>query len=301
MTAFYYGLTVLIWGTTWIAIKNQIGIVPIEASIAYRFALAGTVLLLVLLMTRRLHPIALRHHPLIALQAACLYSCNFICLYMAMFHVPSGVVSVVSSAVAIFNIMNAFILGGRRPERRVLTGAVMGVAGIVCLSWDSVTGATFAYETIKGVAVALLGAWFFSIGNLVSARNQEHGLPIASVNAWAMLYGAAIVSLFAVARGVPFTFDPSPVYVASLIHLAMFGSIIAFIAYLTVVGRLGPEKAGYMTVLCPAVAVLISMLFENYRLTPLAGVGLAAVLVGNVLVLMKGPKASAMAASLEQS
>lgn len=289
VTAFYYVLTVLIWGTSWIAIKNQLGVVPFEASIAYRFALAGVVLFLVLLLTHRLRPIPARHQPYVLLQALCLFSCNFVCFYIAARHVPSGIISVVFSSATILNLVNAFLLHGRRPAPRVLAGAGFGVAGITCLFWETVTGAELSHATIAGLGLALLGTWFFSAGNFVSARNQSHGLPVASVNAWAMLYGAGIIALFAFARGVPFAFDPSPAYVGSLIHLAIPGSVIGFTTYLTVAHRLGPERAAYMTVLSPVVALSISVFFEGYRLTPVAGVGLVAVLLGNVLVLAKRP------------
>lgn len=289
VTAFYYALTVFIWGTTWIAIKNQLGVVPIEASIAYRFALAGVVLFVVLALARRLHPIPARHQPYVVLQALCLFSCNFVCFYIATHYIPSGIVSVVFSAATIFNLVNAFLIHGRRPAPRILAGAALGVAGITCLFWETVTGAELSRDTTTGLALALLGTWFFSAGNLVSARNQNHGLPVVSVNAWAMLYGAGIVALFALARGVPFAFDPSPVYVGSLVYLAIPGSVIGFTTYLTVVHRLGPERAAYMTVLFPVVALTISVFFEGYRVAPLAGIGLAAVLLGNVLVLVRRP------------
>lgn len=289
MITFYYALTVFIWGTTWIAIKNQLGVVPIEASIAYRFALAAAVLFLILKLSRRLHPVPARHQPYVVLQALCLFSCNFICFYFATNYIPSGIVSVVFSAATIFNLINAFLVHGRRPAPRILAGAAIGVAGITCLFWETVAGAALDHETAIGLALALLGTWFFSAGNLVAARNQSHGLPVTSVNAWAMLYGAGIVSLFALARGVPFAFDPSPVYIGSLLYLAIPGSVIAFTTYLTVVHRLGPERASYMTVLFPVVALTVSIFVEGYRMTPLAGVGLAAVLLGNLLVLAKKP------------
>jgi len=285
--AFYYVLTVFIWGTTWIAIKNQLGVVPIEASIAYRFALAGAVLFLLALFTRRLQSIAARHQPFVVLQALCLFSCNFICFYIATWYIPSGVVSVVFSAATIFNLANAFVFHGRRPAPRILAGAALGVVGIACLFWETLAGAALDHDTATGLALSLLGTWFFSAGNLVSARNQRHGLPTMSVNTWAMLYGAAFVALFALARGVPFSFDPSPLYVASLLYLAIPGSVIAFTTYLAVVHRLGPERAAYMTVLFPVVALTVSFFFENYRVTPLAGIGLTFVLLGNVLVLAR--------------
>jgi drug/metabolite transporter (DMT)-like permease len=284
MTGLCYALTVLIWGTTWIAIKTQLGVVPIEASIAYRFAVAGALLFVGLTVAKRLQPIPLRHHPYVFLQSICLFSCNFLCFYIAETLVPSGIVSVIFSAATIFNLANGMVAFGQRPSARILVGAAFGVAGIVCLFWNEAAAATFDRNVAIGVMLALLGTWFFSVGNLVSVRNRKHGLSVASVNAYGMLYGAGIVSAFAAIRGVEFTFDPSAPYVGSLLYLAIFGSVIGFTTYLTVVNRLGADKAAYMTVLFPIVALTISMFFEDYQLGPLAALGLCAVLVGNVLV-----------------
>jgi drug/metabolite transporter (DMT)-like permease len=287
VTALFYALTVLIWGTTWIAIRYQLGTVPVEASVVYRFALAGAILFIGLGAMGRLRVIPRGQQPWIILQALCLFSCNFICFYIATSYIPSGVVSVVFSSATIFNMINALLFHRSRPSGRILVGAFAGVVGITCLFSDTLTVAALDSNTAKGLALALLGTWFFSAGNLVSARNQRHGLQVASVNAWAMLYGAAIVALFAVFRGVPFAFDASPTYVGSLLYLAIPGSVIGFTTYLTVVHRLGPERAAYMTVLFPVVALSLSVLFENYGFTPIAGLGLSFVLLGNVLVLMK--------------
>ena len=108
MTAFLYALTVLIWGTTWIAIKAQLGSVAVQASIAYRFALAGTVLFAALAVSGKLQRIPLRQQPFVLLQALCLFSCNFACFYNATRFMPSGLVSVVFSAATIFNMANSF-------------------------------------------------------------------------------------------------------------------------------------------------------------------------------------------------
>ncbi len=137
MTAFYYALTVLIWGTTWIAIHYQLGLVPVEASVVYRFALAGAVLFIGLGVMGRLRVIPLGQQPWIVLQALCLFSCNFICFYIATGYIPSGVVSVVFSAATIFNMINAFLFHRRRPSGRILVGGSLGVVGIACLFNDT--------------------------------------------------------------------------------------------------------------------------------------------------------------------
>ena len=106
-------------------------------------------------------------------------------------------------------------------------------------------------DTWRGLWMCLLATWFASIGNIISARNQHNGIPVVQTNAWGMAYGALIMAVFALASGVPFNYDTSFSYSLSLIYLAVFGSILAFGAYLTLVGRIGADKAAYAAVLFP--------------------------------------------------
>lgn len=102
-----------------------------------------------------------------------------------------------------------------------------------------------------------------------------------------MLFGAVALTIYAVARGIQFNFDPSPLYVGSLIYLAIFGSVIAFGCYLTLVGKIGADKAAYANLLFPIVAVLISAYAENFVLNSRLLVALAVILFGNYLMYFR--------------
>ena len=139
--------------------------------------------------------------------------------------------------------------------------------------------------TVMGVAWALGATASASLGNMVATRNQRQPLPILQVNGWAMLYGATITGAAAFAMGERFSFDYSWRYVTSLAYLAVFGSILAFSAYLTLMKRIGAHRAGYTMVAVPVVALLISTWLEDLRWTANLWAGVALCLVGNVLVL----------------
>lgn len=287
MTAFLYGLTVLIWGTTWIAIKMQLGPVAIEASIIYRFTLAGLCLFAILLVGRRLQAIPWRQQPFILLQGLCLFCLNFLCFYTATQYIVSGLTAVIFSMATILNVLNSYIFHRRIPTASTVIGAILGVIGVVGLFWEGIAGKAMDTEMLLGLGLAVLGTYFFSLGNIVSARNTKQGISVASANAHAMIYGSVVMSVIALSQGVAFSFDPSLPYVGGLLFLAIPGSVIAFTTYLWVVGRLGPEKAAYMTVLFPVVALSISTIWEGYVWAPSAFVGLVAILIGNILVLTK--------------
>lgn len=279
-----YLLTVLIWGTTWIALKLQLGEVAIPLSIAYRFALAALVLFVLLRLSGKLQVLGRRGQLFCLLQGLCLFCLNFMCFYTASQWIPSGLVAVVFSTATLWNALNARLFFGRRLAANVLWGGLFGLGGLSLLFWPELADHTASRETLRGLGLALLGTLFFSAGNMLSSVQQQAGLRPLSTNAWGMLYGALILVGYCVVTGVPLSFDSSPRYLGSLLYLAIPGSVIGFTAYLTLVGRMGPERAAYCTVLFPLVALNISAVLEGYQWTLPGLLGLLLVMLGNVLV-----------------
>ena len=286
MNAFLYLLTVLIWGSTWIAIKWQLGVVPAPVSIAYRFWIAAVVLLVILVVSgRQVRPPRQAWRYLTA-QGVALFCCNFLCFYYASQWVPSGLVAVVFSTAPLWNSINGRLFLGRPLQPQVVLGALLGLAGIAMLFLPQMSGHWTDGGMLRGLGLAVLGTLFFSTGNLLSSRMQALGLTPWLTNTWAMFIGAGVLTLLGLLLGMPFTIEPSMRYVGSLLYLAVPGSVIGFTAYLLLVGRLGPEKAAYCTVLFPVVALTISTFFEGYHWNALAFAGLACVLGGNLLAFL---------------
>jgi drug/metabolite transporter (DMT)-like permease len=279
-----YLLTVLIWGTTWIALKLQLGEVAIPLSIAYRFALAALVLFAILLLGRRLQRLDRRGQLLCLAQGLCLFCLNFMCFYTASQWIPSGLVAVIFSTSTLWNALNARVFMGRRIAANVLLGGALGLCGLGLLFWPELAGHEASRETLIGLGLALLGTLCFSAGNMLSSLQQQAGFRPLTTNAWGMLYGALLLLGYCLASGVPFAFEVNTRYISSLLYLAIPGSVIGFTAYLTLVGRMGPERAAYCTVLFPVVALNISVFVEGYQWTLPALLGLGLVMVGNVLV-----------------
>ncbi|MDA7087195.1 DMT family transporter [Pseudomonas sp. SA3-5] len=288
-----YLLTVLIWGTTWIAIKLQMGEVAIAASIAYRFALAAAVLFAVLLLSGRLQTLDRRGQVICLIQGLCLFCINFLCFYTASQWIPSGLVAVIFSTATLWNALNARLFFKQKVAANVLAGGALGLAGLGLLFWPELAGHAASRETLLGIGLSLIGTLCFSAGNLLSSLQQKAGLKPLTTNAWGMLYGALMLVVICLVNGTPFGFEWSTRYVGSLLYLAIPGSVIGFTAYLTLVGRMGPERAAYCTVLFPVVALNISVFVEGYQWTAPALVGLVLVMLGNVLVFRK-PKPPAL-------
>jgi len=258
-----YLLTVLIWGTTWIALKLQLGDVAIPVSIVYRFGFAALILFAMLLFSGKLQPVNRRGQLICLAQGLCLFCVNFMCFLHASQWIPSGLVAVVFSTSTLWNALNARIFFRQKIARNV------------------------SHETLIGLGLALLGTLCFSAGNMLSSVQQKAGLRPLTTNAYGMLYGAAMLSVYCLISGTPFTFEWNTRYIGSLLYLVIPGSVIGFTAYLTLVGRMGPERAAYCTVLFPVVALNVSAFAEGYQWTAPALMGLVLVMLGNVLVFRK--------------
>lgn len=292
-----YTTTVLIWGLTWIAIKFQLGDVDPLLSVTYRFALASVLLLAFSRFTGRKLRFTRREHFYMALQGVFLFSVNYWLVYAAELHVTSGLVAIVFSTIVFMNVIVGALFIGAPVRPQVVFGASLGLLGVGLLFWPEVVGISLSDAAVLGLLLGLGGTLSASLGNITSARNQRAGLPVVQTNAFGMGYGALLMFLVAAITDAPITFTPTVAYVGSLLYLSIFGSVLAFGAYLTLIGRIGADKASYNSMLFPLVALFISTLVEDYRWSAPALVGVALILAGNFLVLTRRRRALPAAAT----
>ncbi len=282
-----YAATVLIWGSTWLAIKYQLGIVAPEVSIAYRFAIATVILFAYCVATRRRLRFGLRDHMGMAMQGVLLFSLNYFVFYLATFHLTTGLIAVVFSTMVIMNTLFGALLYRSPVRPRVVVGGLMGLAGLALVFLPELRVFDLGRQGSVGLLLSFLGSVLASLGNMASVGNQRRGLPVVQANAWGMGYGTMIMVALALFRGQPFNFDPSFSFTASLLYLGLFGSVFAFGCYLTLLGRIGADRAAYATVLFPIIALGLSTWFEDFQWTATAGLGIALVVAGNVVALAR--------------
>ena len=280
----------LIWGSTWLAITYQLGVVAPEVSVAYRFALASACLAAWCAVSGASLRFSRRNHMFLAAFGATLFGLNYIAVYWAEQFVASGLVAVVFSTIVFMNPIGARLAFGATLTLRTLVAAALGVAGVALLFLPELDAARYGGSPALGIAFAFGGTMIASGGNMIAVRNHKAGLPTFPATAWGMAYGALIAALVATVTGVPWTFDLRAGYVASLFYLAVFGSVAAFGAYLTLLQRIGAGPAAFVNVVVPIVALLLSTLFEHYRWTWVAALGVGLALIGNALALLPARK-----------
>lgn len=276
---------VAIWGSTWLAITYQLGEVAPEASVFYRFLLASAMIFAYCRFRGLSLRFSRREHLWMALQGVLMFCVGYVFVYYAEQHVVSGIVAVGYSASPLLNLVLMRLIFGKAMSRRVALGGALGLLGIMLVFWPEFGTMRAGGDTRVGILFALASVFISSLGNMAAHRNQSAGLPIWQTMAWGMLYGAAGTFAMAMALGKSFTFLWTPAYVLSLVYLAVFGSILAFGGFLTLLGRIGPARTGYVGVMVPIVALAISASFEGFHWQALTWMGIAVSVAGNVIVL----------------
>ena len=277
-----YSMVVFGWSTSWLPLKWQLGVVAPEVSLLWRFVIAATVMFVISIYLRQSLIFHWRTHLRLALLGLCIFSTNFALFYHGGKGVASGLLAVVFSSASLVNVVMTAVLGRSRPRIAHLFAAMVGLTGVVCLFWQELR---LSNTALTSLALCLIGTLFFCTGNMVSAECQKCGIPIFASASWGMLYGACYLALFSFISNHEFTIEPTAKYVLGLVWLALVSSVMTFAAYLSLIGRIGPSRAGYATVIFPVFALLISTVFESYTWSGLAFIGLGLVICGNVIML----------------
>jgi len=280
-----FSVCVLIWGSTWIAITFQLGVVAPEMSVGYRFLLASAALFGYCRWRGLPLGFGLRQHLDYALFGAFMFCIGYVLIYHAETYIVSGVVAVGYSSSPMINMLAARVFFGTPMSRRVAVAALFGVAGIVCIFWPELGKLSASRSAELGALLTILAVLASSAGNMAALRNQKRGYSTWSRMAWGMLYGGALALTIGVAAGRPLAFDPAAGYVFSLVYLALFGSVVTFSCYITLIGRIGAARVAYVGVMVPIVALAISFFFEKFAWGWLTTAGVALSVMGNVLML----------------
>ncbi len=282
-----YLAPLIIWGSTWLVITMQLGIVDPLVSVVYRFSLASAIAFIFLKFRKEKTVYGPADHFFMALQGILLFGINYWFVYVAEGVVSSGLVALIFSVIVFFNSINGAIFLKEKIRGKVLLGGLIGIIGIAILFIDELTSISFSEEKVLNYLLAFSGAYLASLGNITSLYNQRRKIPVLHSNSFGMLYGSLFMLIIVILSGKHVTFDMSFRYISSLFYLSVFGSIIAFYAYVTVIGKLGADKAANVVLAAPVLALILSAVFENISFTILMFAGVALVITGNFIALRK--------------
>jgi drug/metabolite transporter (DMT)-like permease len=275
----------LAWGTTWYAITLQFGAVDPVISIVYRFALAAGLLFAWSAMRGEPPQLSPAQHGAALGIGVFNFAFNYTLVYWAEERVTSAVVAVVFAAMAFVNLATFRVAFGQRASALAWAAAGLGVLGVAAMSWEELADAEMDARALIGIGLTLAGVVAASVSNVFARRGELAGARVVPLTGWAMLYGAGLLALYALATGKEWAFDWSWSYTLSLVYLSLIGSVIAFVLYYGLARRRGYATASYISALAPPVAMLVSSVFEAKTWGPAALLGVALVLTGQLLLL----------------
>jgi drug/metabolite transporter (DMT)-like permease len=277
-----------VWGSTWIVIRDQIGTVPPQWSVAYRFTLAAVAMALVAKWKGQ--SLKMDRGGLIAALVLGIsqFSVNFNSVYMAERFITSGVVATVFALLLIPNSLLAWAFLGQKPNARFLWAGLVAVAGVALLFVNELRSSPLTNREIAiGLAFTIAGLVGASSANVYQAGKEARRHPLLALLAWSMAIGAVIDICLAFAVAGPPVFEARLGYWVGIVYLALFGSVLCFALYFPVVRKIGPGKAAYSSVLVPIIAMSLSTVFENYHWSMLAVAG-ATLSLGGMLLALAG-------------
>ena len=278
-----FAVVTLIRGSTWLVIRTQLGTVPPSWSVAYRFLVAGAMMTLFCLATRRSLKVPRAAHGFFLAMALFQFILNFNFVYRAELYVTSGLVAVAFALLVVPNAILAWLFLKQRVTLRFAWGAFLGIAGVGLLFWKEFDHIGDAVGL--GLLLTLLGVLSASVANVMQASERGRSLDIMVTLAWSMLYGGIGNATIAWTLSGPPVIEATPLYVGGVLYLAAAASAFAFAIYFDMIRAIGPARAAYSSVVIPFIAMAVSTVFEGYRWSPLAFAGGALALAGLYIAL----------------
>ena len=287
MTALLFLVTAFIWGTTFYAITLQLGVVSPYQSVFYRFLLAALIMWFIVLIGKRRIRFSRDTHLLFASLGFCLFSLNYILIYLGTQYLVSGLISVIFSLMIVINTLVYWLYFRKRPSLAFITGATIGIAGITALFAEEFWTTQLDTALVLGLSFTLMSALMASAGNIIARLLQLRKVDVTSSNTWSMTYGVLFILIAVFIEGEPWSFSLHFDYLLSLLYLSLAGTVIAFWTYITLIERIGAPRAAYITVVFPLVALLISTLFEDMHWTLLKLTGVVLIIGGNLFIVQR--------------
>jgi len=281
-----FGIVTLIWGSTWIVITDQLGVVPLNWSVTYRFAVGGLTMLAYAAWKRETVRLDRRGWLFVAALALTQFCLNFNFVYRAETYITSGLVAVVFALLLVPNAVFGRIFLGQKLGRQLIVGSIIAMAGVSLLFVHEARSDPHGPQAaLAGIGVALLAVLSASSANVLQGTETARRYPMAPTLGIAMLVGAAMDAAIAWTVAGPPVIELRIGYVLGVLYLGVFASALAFTLYFGVLRIIGPAKAAYSSVLVPVIAMFLSTIFEGYRWSLLAGAGAALAMVGLIIAL----------------
>jgi drug/metabolite transporter (DMT)-like permease len=256
----------LIWGTTFLAIRVAVETIPTMMLTALRFTGAGLILLTICLVRRERLPQTRREWLDQAINGVIMVSVANTAVVWAEHYINSGLAALLASMIPLWMGVLEAITGTARFTTRKSLGLLLGFAGVALLVAPGLRAPETNLLFFLAVGAVQLNCIAWNIGGLRSKRNPSKSGPIA-VASVQMLSGGIVMSIVTLLHGDASRLSFTPHTLAALLYLMLFGSVIAYSAFLYALARISPGKLSLYAYVNPVVAVIVGAIVLHEPLT----------------------------------
>ncbi|MDC0074673.1 DMT family transporter [Alphaproteobacteria bacterium] len=287
-----YLITTIAWGSAFYFSKIQIGEIPIEWSIIYRFMIASAILFIIAVIKNKKILFNIYNHIYFFVFGLLLFSLHFFAVYKSTSYILSGLTAISFSTIVIFNVFFSIIFFKHKVNLSLIFGSLLGVTGVIFIFLNEFNNISITKFTIIGVFLGIIAAIIASLGNVLSEYfHKSNGNIIIQSTAWGMIYGIIImlfITLFSNTGPPSIIFEFN--YLGPLFYLGIFCTAIAFWSYISLLKSIGASRAGYAWIIAPLIALLISSIYESFNWNIYAILGIIFILMGNIFILLNKNK-----------
>ncbi len=284
LAMFAFAIVCIVWGTTYLGIRIAVETIPPLLLTGMRYTAAGIVMVLIAKLRGDRFPRERRTLLELAIIGFLMVGVGNLAVVWAEQWVPSGLAALfVATAPFWMAIMEMFRAHGERLDVRATTGMLIGFAGVAMLVTPNGAGGAFSGHFIAGVLVMQLGSIGWQYGTIRAKYHLKDVSLLPSVSLQ-MLFGGLMVFVTGVLSGETAQLRFTAKGFGALAYLTIFGSIVAYSAYVYAVAHLSTTKMSLYAYVNPLVAVVLGWLVLNEQLTVVSVAAMVVILGGVALV-----------------
>ncbi len=284
MSVLIYIVLCLIWGSTWMAIKIGLSQAPPLYAASIRFMLAVAILSVIVAVKKLKYPQGLGNFLRLGYPGIYMYCGSYALVYFAERHINSAMTAVLFGAYPFFvALLSNVQLKSEKIHGKAWLGLALGFLGVVLISYDSLRTSG---ELFLGSVLTIGGALAAAYGLIIHKKHFNDVSIYVSANVQ-MILGGVLLLVGALIFENWRDFNITPQSVGSIVYLAIFGTVIAFLGYYWLLKHTRAVTVSLVAFITPVVAIVIGVLFFGESLSAVIFVGAALILSGIALVIHK--------------
>ena len=265
-----------VWGSTYLAIRIAVATVPPFLLISTRFLLAGLILFVFAKLRGAALPTA-RQWRNAAIIGGLLLACGVGLTAFSEQNISSSLTTIIIAGGSIVNVLMAGVINKTWPKRLEWLGIAVGLAGVALLAFDGDLRAN-----PFNVLIQLFALTCWATGSALSSKLKLAEGAMGSASE--MLAGGGILFVVSIVRGDRLPAQLAPEAIGAWVYLVVFGSVIAYSAYMHVLKHARPALATSYSYINPIVAVALGFIVLNEKISPIAFVSAGFIITGVLLM-----------------